>query len=198
MFFFVCVEDESTPKNLIRSEEGPVCVALESVRKMSPTPCGPPKISKNVILAVLVPKMLEKCPKNVFFPWWSQKCPISVPVFVQNVFQKCQIISPCWSQTMSETCFSLRVGPKSPKHVPYWFVGLDVVQTSVQNIFSTCGFGWGLKCPTSSGVPRLSKSFEKMFFPWSGTDMSGQPGCWTMEMNGGSSASYLARTPCVP
>ena len=28
--------------------------------------------------------------------------------------------------------------------------------------------------------------------------MTGRPGCRTMEMNGGSSASYLARTPCVP
>ena len=32
----------------------------------------------------------------------------------------------------------------------------------------------------------------------SGTDMTGRPGYWTMEMIGGSSASYLARTPCVP
>ena len=29
-------------------------------------------------------------------------------------------------------------------------------------------------------------------------NMTGRPGCRTMEMNGGSSASYLARTPCVP
>ena len=28
--------------------------------------------------------------------------------------------------------------------------------------------------------------------------MTGRPGCRTMEMNGGSSASYLARTPRVP
>ena len=28
--------------------------------------------------------------------------------------------------------------------------------------------------------------------------MTGRPGYWTMEMNGGSSASYLARTPYVP
>ena len=28
--------------------------------------------------------------------------------------------------------------------------------------------------------------------------VSGRPGCWTMEMNGSSSAPYLARTPCVP
>ena len=28
--------------------------------------------------------------------------------------------------------------------------------------------------------------------------MTGRPRHWTMEMNGGSSASYLARTPCVP
>ena len=29
-------------------------------------------------------------------------------------------------------------------------------------------------------------------------NMTGRPGHWTMEMNGGSSAPYLARTPCVP
>ena len=28
--------------------------------------------------------------------------------------------------------------------------------------------------------------------------MTGRPGHRTMEMNGGSSASYLVRTPCVP
>ena len=28
--------------------------------------------------------------------------------------------------------------------------------------------------------------------------MTGRPGHRTMEMNGGSSVSYLARTPCVP
>ena len=28
-------------------------------------------------------------------------------------------------------------------------------------------------------------------------NMTGRPGCRTMEMNGGSSASYLARTPCA-
>ena len=29
-------------------------------------------------------------------------------------------------------------------------------------------------------------------------NMAGRPGCRTMEMNGGSSAPYLACTPCVP
>ena len=28
--------------------------------------------------------------------------------------------------------------------------------------------------------------------------MTGRPGCWTMKMNGGSSAPHLACTPCVP
>ena len=32
----------------------------------------------------------------------------------------------------------------------------------------------------------------------SGTDRTGRPGCRTTEMIGGSSAPYLARTPCVP
>ena len=34
--------------------------------------------------------------------------------------------------------------------------------------------------------------------PESGTDMTGRPGYRTMEMIGGSSAPYLACTPCVP
>ena len=29
-------------------------------------------------------------------------------------------------------------------------------------------------------------------------NMTGRPGYWTMEMNEGSSAPYLACTPCVP
>ena len=29
-------------------------------------------------------------------------------------------------------------------------------------------------------------------------NMTGQTGYWTLEMNGGSSAPYLTRTPCVP
>ena len=29
-------------------------------------------------------------------------------------------------------------------------------------------------------------------------NMTGRPGHWTMEMNGGSSGPYLACTPCVP
>ena len=33
---------------------------------------------------------------------------------------------------------------------------------------------------------------------FSGTIMTGRPGHRTMEMNGGSSVSYLTRTPCVP
>ena len=33
---------------------------------------------------------------------------------------------------------------------------------------------------------------------YSGTNMTGQPGYRTIEMIGGSSASYLAPTPCVP
>ena len=35
---------------------------------------------------------------------------------------------------------------------------------------------------------------EKISMP----NMTGRPGHWTMEMNGGSSAPYLACTPCVP
>ena len=44
-----------------------------------------------------------------------------------------------------------------------------------------------MKCNTSS-----------LWEPLRRTDMTGQPGYRTMEMIGGSSASYLARTPCVP
>ena len=41
------------------------------------------------------------------------------------------------------------------------------------------------------GVPRIRPLR-------SGTDMTGRPGYRTMEMIGGTSAPYLARTPCVP
>ena len=41
-----------------------------------------------------------------------------------------------------------------------------------------------------------SKPTENNFF--SMPNMTGRPGCRTMEMIGGSSVSYLARTPCVP
>ena len=34
--------------------------------------------------------------------------------------------------------------------------------------------------------------------PYSIPNMTGRPGCWTMEVNGGSSASHLARTPLRP
>ena len=44
----------------------------------------------------------------------------------------------------------------------------------------------GLSDPGSEGLPR------------SMPNMTGRPGCRTMEMNGGSFASYLACTPCVP
>ena len=39
---------------------------------------------------------------------------------------------------------------------------------------------------------------KKKQLNFSGTDMTGRPGYRTMEMIGGSSAPYLARTPCVP
>ena len=40
---------------------------------------------------------------------------------------------------------------------------------------------------------------EVRVFKVSMPNMIGRPGCQTMEeMNGGSSGSYLARTPCVP
>ena len=52
-------------------------------------------------------------------------------------------------------------------------------------------------------IPGVPEKFENQMFvfnfrPLSGTNMTGRPGYWTMEMIGGSSASYLARTPCVP
>ena len=43
-------------------------------------------------------------------------------------------------------------------------------------------------------VPDLEKIYARKSMP----NMTGRPGHRTMEMNGGSSAPYLARTPCVP
>ena len=48
---------------------------------------------------------------------------------------------------------------------------------------------------TFTGTPKVT--FESLFRV-SMPSMSGRPGCWTMEMIGGSCASYLARTPFVP
>ena len=44
-------------------------------------------------------------------------------------------------------------------------------------------------------APKFPPKFSSLY---SGTDMTGRPGYRTMEMIGGSSAPYLARTPCVP
>ena len=61
--------------------------------------------------------------------------------------------------------------------------------------------------PHSAGYTRTSvhpyfpvtKNPEDVFSTnSSGTDMTGRPGYRTMAMIGGSSAPYLARTPCVP
>ena len=57
-----------------------------------------------------------------------------------------------------------------------------------------------------SEAPRSQRFVQKDFknegcrsqIIYSGTDMTGRPGYRTMEMIGGSSASYLARTPRVP
>ena len=46
--------------------------------------------------------------------------------------------------------------------------------------------------------PSLAQNSANPLFQNSGTDMTGRPGYRTMEMIGGSSAPYLARTPCVP
>ena len=41
---------------------------------------------------------------------------------------------------------------------------------------------------------RRFRDFRRFSMP----NMTGRPGYWTVEMNGGSSAPYLACTPCVP
>ena len=55
------------------------------------------------------------------------------------------------------------------------------------------------KCRDSPGIiPGQSRGNFVYVFSCLGTDITGRPGYRTMEMIGGSSASYLARTPCVP
>ena len=46
--------------------------------------------------------------------------------------------------------------------------------------------------------PRHPRDMRFLFGMISMPNMTGRPGCRTMATNGGSSASYLARTPCVP
>ena len=48
-----------------------------------------------------------------------------------------------------------------------------------------------------SGPPGLH-ALLNYFWINSMLSMTGRPGYWTMEMNGGSSAPYLACTPCIP
>ena len=74
------------------------------------------------------------------------------------------------------------LGPKPPNHfTPYALLGnLAVLTSAVATLAST---------PSNTVTARG--------FLW-GTDMTGRPGYRTMEMIGGSSAPYLARTPCVP
>ena len=53
--------------------------------------------------------------------------------------------------------------------------------------------------PTPRLPPSLiNKRHRSSRTKFSETDMTGRPGCRTMEMIGGSSASYLVCTPCVP
>ena len=51
--------------------------------------------------------------------------------------------------------------------------------------------------PTITALRRRVRGHELQMF-LQGADMTGRPGYRTMEMIGGSSAPYLARTPCVP
>ena len=61
--------------------------------------------------------------------------------------------------------------------------GVEVLETAVGALFA----------PTRCSLVRISVRDLV-----SGTDMTGRPAYRTMEMIGGSSAPYLARTPCVP
>ena len=69
---------------------------------------------------------------------------------------------------------------------PIWNFSIDPASSIRTSIADTTFAGPVSETPIS-GERQLS-----------GTDMTGRPGYRTMEMIGGSSASYLARTPCVP
>ena len=64
---------------------------------------------------------------------------------------------------------TIRTSPEKTGNPPVW--------ETTWFTFSTCKLAW-----------------KKKFMP----HVTGRPGCWTMELNGGSSASYLSRAPCVP
>ena len=59
-------------------------------------------------------------------------------------------------------------------------------------------FAWKELQKSHQNFPQNYRSITNRFVGGSGTDITGRPGDRTMEMNGGSTASYLARTPCVP
>ena len=63
--------------------------------------------------------------------------------------------------------------------------------------------GQGVSGPEAKKTPTSLEEWKKVrkakkMSENSGTNMIGRPRYRTMEMNGGSSAPYLARTPCVP
>ena len=93
----------------------------------------------------------------------------------------------------------------------FWGIG-NFYRYRLQILANLSGkhFGWnGSEIQASvKTIPFISKSIMLNYDPEgrrggepgprSTPNMTGRPGCRTMEMNAGSSSSYLARTPCVP
>ena len=72
-----------------------------------------------------------------------------------------------------------------------------------ERVFKTLAFQGYLSALLSSGTCKRvrQKGVSPILLTCSensSLNMTGRPGYWTMEMNGGSSAPYLACTPCVP
>ena len=108
------------------------------------------------------------------------------PLLLPNTFATlmpscCKIHSGGWQQHWQLYCdlIEMRIVIVSPISAgPVWVVSRQGRAPCPPRGPRIRGLGWRLR----SNMP----------------NMTGRPGYRTMEMNGGSSASYLARTPCVP
>ena len=107
--------------------------------------------------------------------WYNPRIP-GLPLVVFNV--SCSRVQP-WGCFRARDMFRTP-GPSSKNATSPSPVDLGAIRE----------FGG---CTKQSGLQDTTERLHQ-----STPNMTGRPGCRTMEMNEGSSVSYLARTPCVP
>ena len=72
-------------------------------------------------------------------------------------------------------------------------ISIEIFNPDLQNSPQIIGVCWGSRLKFSISIENFNPGGRSWIF-----SIFGPLGYWTMEMNGGSSAPYLARTPCVP